>query len=626
MSGKRYRLRMLVLVVTAMAILVPTVVGAQTGEEWIRIQNGSQGYALYCPKSATVRRFDPEGILHIELSPEQQVMQIRVLDNPDRLSAEQWTDDWLSGERTQTTDEFKPMSPVITRSHISIKGKRAETLVFAGPLSLRRQTVLTSGDRVYLANYPVGHTSKESVFDRIVATFEIGAFADDSGLQVIEPNSTESIAALPVPYYSQADPQWICDRLGTCNCDFGICTAETHTGIGDAGCFITSQAMIFEYYTTNHFKNPKEFDTCLTNNSGYGSWSGCAYGLCGASYLPPSACYPSSVSYEGYTTNLTVLDSDLSNGRPAILWVDGGDHYVVAIGKSSGNYQIHDPYYSRSQVSPGDILRVIRYSGSVPDSEAPNTSASLSGPAGENGWYYSDVQVTLTASDNDGGSGVDLVQYEIDDGSWQGYSNPFTVSGEGDHSVYYKAQDKAGNWESQKRVPVPIDPTAPTGSFVLDKGAATAPGVLVQVNPSAIDATSGVHQMRLRDAGGSWSDWQSYSDLAFWQLPPVTGNSYTVEIQFKDWAGNESTVYQDAITLDVYPPRLSSAAYRLGRSTWGAAPWDKQSINYHLLGTVGQSSIVGVLASTNYRLRSGYWTEHSETYAVYLPLTLRQFP
>jgi hypothetical protein len=135
--------------------------------------------------------------------------------------------------------------------------------------------------------------------------------------------------------------------------------------------------MIFEYYTTNHFKNPQEFDACLTNNGGYSSWSGCAYGLCAASYSPPSSCAPSSVSYEGTSTNLSLLDSDLSDGYPAIAWVDSGAHYVVVIGKSGGNYRIHDPYYSRSEISPGEILHFVRYHGPVPTTPEPYSEDCL---------------------------------------------------------------------------------------------------------------------------------------------------------------------------------------------------------------------------------------------------------
>jgi ribosomal protein L31 len=365
---KKHRLTHIVILVVILVLTVATQTwGIQANGRWILIQNATQGYALYVPPSATVQRYDPEGILHIELPAEYQVLTIRVYSNPDYLSVEQWMNSHFPGGTMKVGNETGPAIPIVSHGYINIDGQLAETFVLAGPTSLYRRTVLVSVDQVYLISYPVGHVDNESIFEQIVATFRTGDFIEDNGFQIFEADSTQAIANLSVPYYSQKDPQWTCDQLGTCNCDFDTCTAATHTGIGDAGCFISSQAMIFEYYNApSHFMTPLELDTCLTNHNGYGSWSGCAYGLCGAPYSPLSSCSPSSVSYLGYSTDLAVLDNDLSNGFPAIAWVDGGVHYVVITGKSGGMYEINDPYYSRSQISPGEILYFYRYDGPVP--------------------------------------------------------------------------------------------------------------------------------------------------------------------------------------------------------------------------------------------------------------------
>jgi len=262
----------------------------------------------------------------------------------------------------------------------------------------------------------------------------------------------------------------------------------------------------------------------------------------------------------------------------------------------------------------------------APDAYAPTTSRSLAGTSGENGWYVSDVQVTLSASDNSGGSGVDHIEYKIDGGTWHTYADPLTVSGDGQHTVYYKAQDNAGNWESQKQVSIPIDAIAPTGSLTLNGDATSTPGVLVRVTLSASDATSGVHWMRLRDKDGAWSAWQFYASPVSWQLPALTGQSHTVEMQIKDAAGNVSATYEGAILLDIYPARPASSGYRLARSTWGMAPTAGQSAHHRLLGTLGQSSLIGELSSAGYRLWSGYWSGQGRAETartVYLPLILR---
>ncbi len=263
---------------------------------------------------------------------------------------------------------------------------------------------------------------------------------------------------------------------------------------------------------------------------------------------------------------------------------------------------------------------------SIIDPTPPTTSASFSGIAGEDGWYRSNVQITLSATDNSGGSGVKLTQYRIDGGEWQTYGGPFPVAGDGVHTVGYRSQDNAGNWEAEKTSSIKIDAAAPTGSLALNNNASTSHTSLVYVNATASDAHSGVYQMRMRDAGGSWTDWLPFSARTPWQLPAVTGQTHTVEIEIRDRAGNISPIYQDAIALNIYPARPASAGYRLARSTWGAIGTNGQSVNYRLLGTLSQSSMIGRSSSASYRLWSGYWLAVDESYLVYLPIVLRNRP
>ncbi len=68
---------------------------------------------------------------------------------------------------------------------------------------------------------------------------------------------------------------------------------------------------------------------------------------------------------------------------------------------------------------------------------------------------------SLLAEDNlgFGGSGVTLISYNIDDGVWNFYTNPFNLSGfdEGFHTIYYNATDYAGNIEITNQMTVYID-------------------------------------------------------------------------------------------------------------------------------------------------------------------------
>src|SRR5829696_887666 len=68
----------------------------------------------------------------------------------------------------------------------------------------------------------------------------------------------------------------------------------------------------------------------------------------------------------------------------------------------------------------------------VPDTLAPVTVAARqpSAPDGQNGWYVSNVSITLNASDNC--SGVSSTEYSVDGGqTWQPYAGAFSLNDEG---------------------------------------------------------------------------------------------------------------------------------------------------------------------------------------------------
>lgn len=107
--------------------------------------------------------------------------------------------------------------------------------------------------------------------------------------------------------------------------------------------------------------------------------------------------------------------------------------------------------------------------GESQDLTPPETEAVVSGVEGQNGWYKSDVEVSLNAIDDN--SGVFVRRYSLDGGaSFQDYVGPFVINQEGDTSVQYYSVDNAGNNEEVKSLELKIDKTPPeiSAQFSLD--------------------------------------------------------------------------------------------------------------------------------------------------------------
>jgi len=103
------------------------------------------------------------------------------------------------------------------------------------------------------------------------------------------------------------------------------------------------------------------------------------------------------------------------------------------------------------------------------DKVAPITMAALSGATGSDNWYIGDAVVTLTATDNEGGSGVEKTEYSLDNGTtWNIYANPLTITQEGTNIIQYFSTDKQGNKEETKTETVKIDKTAPEAKITFN--------------------------------------------------------------------------------------------------------------------------------------------------------------
>jgi hypothetical protein len=189
------------------------------------------------------------------------------------------------------------------------------------------------------------------------------------------------------------------------------------------------------------------------------------------------------------------------------------------------------------------------------DKTAPTSSINVTGVVGNNDWFASDVTINLAASDNV--SGLDSIQYSIDNITWTTYITPFNIADEGYISIYYKSTDKAGNVETIKIETIKIDKTPPSGSISIAEGATYTNSSSINLTLLADDATSGVAKMRFSDDNITWTSWEPYFTTTPWVLTAGDGTK-TVYAQFMDNAGLTSNIYEDSIILDTTPPMIGT--------------------------------------------------------------------
>src|SRR2546427_5155496 len=129
------------------------------------------------------------------------------------------------------------------------------------------------------------------------------------------------------------------------------------------------------------------------------------------------------------------------------------------------------------------------------------TTASLSASLVCNGWYTSNVTVSLIATDAT--IGVANITYRVDGGTWFVYTGPFALT-EGSHVLDYFSVDLAGLTEATHSQIIAIDMTPPSTTASVS-GTAGANGWYVSnviVSLSASEPESGIANVYIWGARG----------------------------------------------------------------------------------------------------------------------------
>ncbi len=219
---------------------------------------------------------------------------------------------------------------------------------------------------------------------------------------------------------------------------------------------------------------------------------------------------------------------------------------VDQVGQYSGRYRAFD---KAGNVSAEKSVRFTVVAPQSDDTTAPETSATVGGEQRPDGTYIDMATVTVTASDT--GSGVNTIEYAVNDGSWQPYTAPVMVHQLGTHTVRYRATDKAGNVSAAKSVQftvvaAPAPDTVPPVTGVTVAGTRNSDGAYVGSARVTVSAT---------DEGGSGVDRIEYSIDAGPYLAygaPVVADragTHTLAYRATDRAGNTSAARNVTFTV-----------------------------------------------------------------------------
>lgn len=125
----------------------------------------------------------------------------------------------------------------------------------------------------------------------------------------------------------------------------------------------------------------------------------------------------------------------------------------------------------------------------------PQTLASLSSTEAASGWHLSDTTVFLEPTDY--GSGVKTLFYAWDETSTFNKTNSKVElkAPEGNHTLNYYSEDKAGNIEALKKLIIKVDSQKPSLKLITPDPGSLTPAEPINIEASTEDSASGVKEV-----------------------------------------------------------------------------------------------------------------------------------
>jgi hypothetical protein len=190
------------------------------------------------------------------------------------------------------------------------------------------------------------------------------------------------------------------------------------------------------------------------------------------------------------------------------------------------------------------------------DTTPPTASASLAPAANGAGWHAGPVTVTVTAQAG-GTNTLSHVEHQLDGGAWQrtsGSQATVAITGDGDHTLKYRAVDKALNDSSEGVTTLKIDTQDPTAVVTMPTEDLYLLGEDIAVAYRCDDDRSGVASCTGPVPSGG-------------QLDTASAGAHSFRVDAVDNAGNDfSTVVPYRVAYDVCPLFRQDRSYKSGQA------------------------------------------------------------
>ncbi len=323
----------------------------------------------------------------------------------------------------------------------------------------------------------------------------------------------------------------------------------------------------------------------------------------------PKHSAPDAKLYVVSTTAFTLTAADNLSGVAATEYRIDNGQWTAYVSRftvtTEGMYTID--YYSKDNLTNAEPFKAITV---IVDNTPPVTSFTAGDHkyADADGKLYVTSASTFTLAATDNLSGVATTEYRIDNGAWTAYT-PFTIAGEGTHTIDYYSKDNLSNTETLKFLTVIVDNTVPISAIAVDSPQHRSEGKLyisgeTGITITATDAASGVANIEYSVDGGQWNLYSAFT------LSSYIEDSHSIRYRSIDNVSNIEDSRELVVILDKTPPSTTISA---------SDPLIDGVINTvspSTFFTLSAADTLSGVRSIAYRVNNGEWQGYTGSFSL----------